>query len=167
MASLVRTLLVVVLLATPVVVVVELPRLFEIAGSVPVTASDVGFATPAPAFSLLPTPTPFAPRFSPLDDTPPPTLSPPVATAAPAPTRPPTPTGERIVIGNTGGLGAVLRAEPVTGPPVAALRDSQVVDVIEHRAIPGSGDWVHVRTADGKEGWVTGRVAIPAPANRP
>ena len=68
-----------------------------------------------------------------------------------------------VVIGNTGGLGAVLRADPVTGSPVAALRDQQVLDVLERRNVPGSGDWVHVRTADGKEGWVTGIVARPLP----
>jgi hypothetical protein len=58
----------------------------------------------------------------------------------------------------------VLRADPVTGRPVAALHEQQVVDVLEHRAVPGSGDWVHVRTADGVEGWVTGVVTLPAPA---
>jgi hypothetical protein len=83
------------------------------------------------------------------------------ATAVPTPRR--TPTGERVVIGNTGGLGAVLRADPVTGRPVAALRDAQVVDVLERRNVPGSGDWVHVRTADGLEGWITGIVARPLP----
>jgi hypothetical protein len=65
------------------------------------------------------------------------------------------------VVGNTGGRGAVLRADPVTGRPVAALRDQQVLEVIERRNVPGSGDWVHVRTAEGVEGWVTGVVALP------
>jgi len=73
----------------------------------------------------------------------------------------PTPTGERIVIGNTGGLGAVLRSDPVTGRPVAALHEQQVLDVVERRNVPGSGDWVRARTADGVEGWVTGLVALP------
>jgi hypothetical protein len=68
------------------------------------------------------------------------------------------------MIGNTGGLGAVLRSDPVTGKPVAALRERQVLDVLERRNIPGSGDWVRVRTSDGLEGWVTGLVAQPAPA---
>ena len=72
--------------------------------------------------------------------------------------------GERIVIGNTGGRGAVLRADPVTGRLVAALREQQVLDVLERRNIPGSGDWVRVRTSDGQEGWVTGLVALQAPA---
>jgi hypothetical protein len=123
----------------------------------------VTFATAEPAFSLLDaTPTAVRSRFASLDQTPPPTLSPPSATATAAPTPRPTPTGERVVIGNTGGIGAVLRSDPVTGRPVAALREQQVLDVLERRNIPGSGDWVHVRTAEGVEGWVTAVVARPA-----
>jgi hypothetical protein len=45
---------------------------------------------------------------------------------------------------------------------VASLREQQVLDVLERKNVPGSGDWVHVRTSDGKEGWVIGVVAIPA-----
>jgi hypothetical protein len=69
------------------------------------------------------------------------------------------------MIANTGGLGAVLRADPVTGKPVAALHEQQVVDVLEHRDVPGNGDWIHVRTSDGVEGWVTGVVARPMPGS--
>ena len=69
------------------------------------------------------------------------------------------------MIENTGGLGAVLRADPVTGRPVAALREQQVLDVLEHRNVPGSGDLLHVRTSDGVEGWVTGVVARPMPTS--
>jgi hypothetical protein len=166
-SSLARSLLVVVLLALPVLVVVELPKFLDLAGSVPPPASGVTYATPEPAFSLLETTpsTSTGSRIAPLDPTPPPTLSPPVATATAVPTARPTPTGERIVISNTGGIGAVLRADPVTGRPVAALREQQVLDVLERRNVPGSGDWVHVRTADGVEGWVTGVVARPAPGS--
>ena len=46
----------------------------------------------------------------------------------------------------------------------AALRDEQTLEVLERRNIPGSGDWVRVRTSDGLEGWVTGLVALPPPA---
>jgi hypothetical protein len=161
-SSLVRALFIVALLAVPLLVVIELPRLFDLAGSVPPPSSEVTFATPSPAFRLIDTPTTRS-RFAPLEQTPPATLSPPVATSTAAPTPRPTPTGERVVIANTGGKGAVLRADPVTGRPVAALHEQQVLDLLERRNVPGSGDWVHVRTSDGLEGWVTGVVARPVP----
>jgi hypothetical protein len=154
-------LLIVALLGLPLLIVLELPRFLDLAGSVP-PPSGVTYVTPEPAFSLLDaTPTPAKSRFAPLDDRVPPTLSPPHATATAAPTPRPTPTGERVVIGNTGGIGAVLRADPVSGQPVGSLRDQQVLDVLERRNVPGSGDWVHVRTSDGREGWVTSMVARP------
>ncbi|MBV9582834.1 MAG: SH3 domain-containing protein [Chloroflexi bacterium] len=164
MASLVRALLAIALLGMPLLVVLELPRLLDFAGSVPPPAAGVTYITPTPGFSLSDaTPTARA-RSSNIDAGPPPTLAPPAVTATPPPTAQPTPTGERIVIANTGGLGAVLRQDPVTGKPVGALHEQQVVDVLEHRDVPGSGDWIHVRTSDGVEGWVTGVVARPVPS---
>jgi hypothetical protein len=61
-------------------------------------------------------------------------------------------------------LGAVLRAEPVSGRAVGALREQQVFDVLERRTVPGGGDWIRIRTADGTEGWVTAVVALPTTA---
>lgn len=165
MVSLVKALFAMAMLGVPLLVITTLPRLFELAGSVPAPSTDTGIVAPSPAFRLIETPTPGSrSRFAPLNDTPPPTLAPPEATATPVATPRPAPTGERIVIGNTGGRGAVLRADPVTGRPVAALREQQVLDVLERRNIPGGGDWVRVRTSDGLEGWVTSLVALPAPA---
>jgi hypothetical protein len=165
-ASLVRALLAIALLGVPVLVVLQLPRLLDLASSVPPPAAGVTFVTPTPGFSLSDAaPTAARTRSSALDGGPPPTLAPPATTPTVAPTPRPTPTGERIVIANTGGLGAILRADPVSGRPVAALREQQVLDVLEHRDVPGSGDWIHVRTADGVEGWVTGVVARPVPSN--
>ena len=164
MGTLIRALFAIALLAIPLLVITELPHFFELAGSVPPPSGEPTFATQTPAFRLIDsTPTAVRSRFAPLDDAPPPTLSPPEATATAVPTPRPTPTGERVIIGNTGGVGAVLRTDPVTGRPVAGLRDSQVLDVLERRNVPGSGDWVRVRTADGVEGWIIGRVALPAP----
>jgi hypothetical protein len=163
--NLLKALLVVALLAVPVCIILAVPRVVEIASSVPAPASLP--ATPAPAFRLAPT-TPSAARArAAQNDGPPPTLAPPAATAAPAASPRPTPTGERIIITNTGGIGAVLRAEPVSGAPVAALHEQQVLDVLEHRAVPGGGDWLRVRTADGAEGWVTSLVAERAPSRTP
>ena len=68
---------------------------------------------------------------------------------------------ERVKIANTGGVGAILRAEPPRGRQVAALRDGTVLQVIEHQQLPDGSEWLHVRTADGAEGWVFSRLAAP------
>jgi hypothetical protein len=160
--SLVRAFVVVALLGVPLLVLTELPRFLDLAASVP--RPNDAFVTQTPGFRLSDaTPASSRSRPSVFNDTLPPTLSPPVATTAPVPTLPPTPTGERIIIGNTGGLGAVLRSEPVTGSPVAALHEGQTLEVLERRNVPGGGEWVHVRLPGGPEGWVTGLVALHAP----
>jgi hypothetical protein len=164
MAGLFKALVVVVLLGVPLLVITALPRLFELAGSIPATGSQPAAAA-APAFRLVDaTPTNARARFGALEETPPPTLAPPAMTATPVATARPTPTGERVLIGNTGGIGAVVRSEPVTGQAVGSLHEQLVVDVLERRTVPGSGEWVHVRTAEGVDGWVIGLVALPLTA---
>jgi hypothetical protein len=64
---------------------------------------------------------------------------------------------ERVKVANTGGAGAILRATPPKGQQVAGLRDGTVLQVIEHQEVDGS-DWLHVKTAEGIEGWVFGRL---------
>jgi hypothetical protein len=155
---------VVALLAVPLLVITALPRFFELAASVQTVRGQPPASGPAPAFRLIESTPTNARRFAALDEGPPPTLAPPAATATAAPAQRPTSPGERITIGNTGGVGAVLRADPVTGHPLGALREQQVVEVLERRNVGSSGDWVRVRTADGVEGWVTAIVALPAPA---
>jgi hypothetical protein len=161
MSGLAKAAVVVLLLSVPLLVITALPRLFELAGSIP-TAGSPPAAAAGPAFRLVDaTPTNVRARFGALEETPPPTLAPPALTATPAATPLPTPTGERIVIGNTGGVGAVLRSDPVSGRVVSSLREQLVVDVLERRSVAGSGEWVRVRTAEGVEGWVIGLVALP------
>jgi hypothetical protein len=163
--NLLKLLVVVALLGVPILVITSLPRFFELVGSVPAVSDQQG-ATATPGFRLTdPTPTTGRARFGALVETPPPTLAPPAVVATSAATPRPTVTGERVSIGNTGGLGAVLRSDPVTGRPVAALREQQVLDVLERRTVAGSGVWVRVRTSDGVEGWVTGLVALPVAAS--
>jgi len=165
MSGLAKAAAVVLLLSVPLLVITALPRFFELAGSIPAAGSQPAAA--APAFRLVDaTPTNSRARFAALEETPPPTLAPPAMTATPVATPRPTPTGERVVIGNTGGAGAVLRSEPVTGRAVASLREQLVVDVLERRSVPGNGEWVHIRTAEGVDGWVIGLVALPvSPSN--
>jgi hypothetical protein len=166
--NLLKGIVVLALLGVPLLVITALPRLIELAGTVPALSPGSTGPLPTPAFRLSdPTPTAVRARFAPVVETPPPTLAPPGQAPGPAATPLPSPTGERIVIGNTGGVGAVLRSEPVTGRPVAALREGLILDVLERRSVTGSGDWVHVRTAEGVEGWVTGLVALPTAAVTP
>ena|SRR5579859_3062160 len=68
---------------------------------------------------------------------------------------------EQVKVANTGGVGAILRADPPTGRQVAALRDGTVLQVIEHQDVGGS-DWLHVRTPTGVEGWIFSRLITPA-----
>jgi hypothetical protein len=167
MSGLARAAAVVLLLSVPLLVINALPRFFELAGSIPVTGRQPSGGA-APAFRLVDaTPTNARARFGALVETPPPTLAPPASTATPAATSRPTSTGERVVIGNTGGVGAVLRTDPVTGRALGSLREQLVLEVLERRTVPGSGEWVHVQTAEGVEGWVIGLVALPlSPSNR-
>jgi hypothetical protein len=156
----VRVLIAVALLGVPLLVIAALPHVFELAGSIPALGSAPALPTP---FRLAdPTPAPQAkPRFAPVEEPPPPTLAP-APTIAPAAQSRPTPTGERVIVTNTGGIGAVLRAEPVTGRQVASLREQVELTVLERRIVSG-GEWLRVRTADGQEGWVLGLVARPRP----
>jgi hypothetical protein len=156
-----RALVVLVLLAIPLLVVAALPRVFEIAGAVPTIGGPAPAAAPT-AFRLA-DPTPPTKRFAPVEEPPPPTLAP-----AATPTARPraTPTGERVIVANTGGLGAILRAEPVSGRQIASLREQLEVTLLERRQVGGT-EWARVRTPDGQEGWVLGVVARPAPSARP
>ncbi len=162
MLGLARAFFAVLLLAVPLLVVANVPKLLDLAGSVPANAPTT---QPAATPFRLPDPTPPSKsRFASLDQEPPPTLVA-AATATLAPRA--TPTGERIVVNNTGGLGAVLRTEPVTGQAIASIREQVELTVLERRTLPGQGEWLRVRTQDGKEGWVFGLVARPVATGRP
>jgi hypothetical protein len=41
------------------------------------------------------------------------------------------------------------------------LRDGQVLSVLEHRTV-GDAEWLRVRTREGVEGWIFGRLVGPA-----
>ena len=69
---------------------------------------------------------------------------------------------ERVKVANTGGVGAILRADPTRGRQVAALRDGVVLRVLDHQQLPDGSEWLHVRTNEGAEGWVFSRLVAPA-----
>jgi hypothetical protein len=74
----------------------------------------------------------------------------------------PSATGERVKVANTGGAGAILRADPPRGRQVAALRDGTQLQVVEHQQLPDGSEWLHVKTAEGAEGWVFSRLVASA-----
>ena len=67
---------------------------------------------------------------------------------------------ERVKVANTGGAGAILRAEPPKGRQVAALRDGTVLQVLEHQDVGGS-EWLRIQTPDGVQGWVFSKLVAP------
>jgi hypothetical protein len=73
---------------------------------------------------------------------------------------PPDAQGELVKVANTGGLGAILRAEPRTGPQIATLRDGHLLTVLEHQNLP-DGEWLRVRSEQGMEGWIFARLVGP------
>ena len=70
-------------------------------------------------------------------------------------------TGEQVKVANTGGAGAILRADPPKGRQIAGLRDGTVLQVLEHRQVDDA-EWLRVRTPDGTEGWIFSRLVAPA-----
>jgi Bacterial SH3 domain len=65
---------------------------------------------------------------------------------------------ERVKVANTGGVGAILRADPPKGRQVGALRDGTLLQVLEHRQLDDGSEWLRVQTPEGVEGWVFSRL---------
>ena len=74
--------------------------------------------------------------------------------------RAPADTGELVKVANTGGVGAILRAEPPRGRQIATLRDGHLLTVLEHQNLP-DGEWLRVRSEQGMEGWIFARLVGP------
>jgi hypothetical protein len=132
-------------------------------------AFNVSRAGPSPAAEQIAT---FDPRSLVQDNTPHFLPTPVAAIPADANAGPPAPSSsdsasssaptEHVKVANTGGAGAILRAEPPKGQQVGALRDGTVLQVIEHQTLPDGSEWLHVRTPDGTEGWVFSRLVAAA-----
>jgi SH3 domain-containing protein len=160
--SLLRGLVITCLLAVPLLVmVVGLPRVGELISTFAPAPAPSSAAPVLQALVSRPTAVTSRPRpGSAAVEAPPPTLAPPEATATPVPTA--VRAGQPATIGNTDGRGAVLRSEPATGRPVAALHERQTVFVLDRTTLGGT-EWAHIRTSDGAEGWVIGVVLLPQP----
>ena len=85
-------------------------------------------------------------------------LPPDVNSGPPPPAQDEQPATEQVKVANTGGVGAILRAEPQTGKQVSALRDGTALKVVEHRTLPDGSEWLHVKTQEGVEGWIFSRL---------
>ena len=108
-------------------------------------------AVPRPAPTRTPSPAPTAAAL--------PTLAP---RPAPQPVTSPSPNApESVVVANTGGLGGVLRDQPAVGKQIAALQEGQRLTVIERTQVNGA-EWVHVRTDNGLDGWISSRIVASA-----
>lgn len=66
---------------------------------------------------------------------------------------------EKGKVANTGGAGAILRATP-KGAQVAGLRDGQALDILDRQTV-GEEEWLKIRTPQGQEGWIYGRLVSP------
>lgn len=120
--------------------------------------------TPTATITLTPTitPTPLPPTITP---TPTRTLLPsrtPTTTISPAPT----PVWAKINAGEFSG--ALIRAEPSTqAEVVTSLLNGMLVEVMPEIVQEDNNTWVHVRTTDGREGWIIRSLlvtATPVPA---
>jgi hypothetical protein len=133
------------------------PRTSTVRTAAARVASGPDVDRPLDGYQPQPTAT-AAERYSPLDAAPPPTVTVPERTApAPTPTAVTATARARGTVYNTGGIGAVLRAAPVSGNKIASLREGMALDVLE-RTSAGGRDWFRVRTPDGTEGWISGLV---------
>ena len=117
------------------------------------------YQTQTPTATLRPSATATLP-FTPTDTfTPEPSITPSL-------TLTPQPTPSYAMINAAYGGGAKVRSEPGTGSEVTVLINGIIVEVLpEIQSVDGDA-WVHIRTADGIEGWVLQSV-LSAPSVSP
>ncbi len=115
--------------------------------------------TPTATITLTPTitHTPLPPTIT---TTPTRTL---VPSRTPTMTVSPAPTPVWAKINARGSDGAVIRVEPSTGAAVVTSRlNGMLVEVLPEIVQDGNSTWVHVRTTDGREGWILRNLLITA-----
>jgi hypothetical protein len=89
----------------------------------------------------------------------------PSATATQTITPIPTPVWARVNASE--GNGALIRRDPTYDSPVVlSILNGNLIEVLPDEVTSGSVTWIHVRTVDGREGWIVRgllRTATPAP----
>ncbi|MGN6358828.1 MAG: SH3 domain-containing protein [Thermomicrobiales bacterium] len=85
----------------------------------------------------------------------------PVAAAQPGATVTP-PSGRALVVANTGGDGVNLRSQPLLGDPIGVLPEGAALTEIGQSVSTTGTTWLHIRTADGQEGYIQAQFAAPA-----
>jgi hypothetical protein len=85
-----------------------------------------------------------------------------VAAAQPGATVTP-PAGQTYVVANTGGDGVNLRSQPLLGDPITVLPEGTTLHEIGQSVSTTGTTWLHIRTADGQEGYIQAQFAAPAP----
>jgi Domain of unknown function (DUF389) len=138
--------------------------------------SLAGFFTPQPTVQPIDTPTSIPEAFF----TPTPSVSPlpptatrtatiaPTNTPSQTPTPRPTPVYGKIY--SAYGDGTLIRSEPGGGVVVGSLVNDYLVEILASVQTPDGVFWYHIRTADGKDGWVWQSVVVmftPIPTTTP
>ena len=115
-----------------------------------------------PTYTPTPTPGPSATPTATPSHTPSPTLAPTATstpTGTPTPTLTASPTPMLAFIANTGGMGAFLRDGP-SGKVIGALPEGAPVQILYQREIVRNVEWVQIRDALGRTGWIVVRFLV-------
>ncbi len=147
-------------------VLMGLVALFSVAGMGASVMASIPTPTPTPTFT--PTPTATATATKTPTNTPTATATP-TATPTHTSTVTSTPTPPSAVVIGTGDQGAMLRDAP-GGAIIGFLAEADLLLIISDPEEVDGDTWWHVRTAEGKEGWIVGGIlatVTPTPSVTP
>ncbi|MDA8219690.1 MAG: hypothetical protein M0Z94_18995 [Dehalococcoidales bacterium] len=121
-----------------------------VAGVLVIAAAGCGSGaepTPTPTQTASPTPAP--------------------TQVAVVPTNTPVPVPKRLVVGNTGGDGVVIRKEPGSGEVIKGWADGTAMLVVGDDREAAGRTWKNVKDPDGNEGWVAADFLVVPSAPTP